>query len=70
MYIPDNYDAFIWHENAIERYEKTLPQCACCKEPIRSEKAYDVDGWYCEDCFNAWAEDISTCTENITGEWQ
>ena len=69
--IPDNYDLYERHEAEIERYEKKLPRCACCGEPIRSEKAYDIDGWYCQDCFDEWVDDNSTLIENIMerDEW-
>lgn len=68
--IPDNYDLYVAHEAALDRYEKHLPKCACCGEPIRSEKAFDIDGWFCEDCFNNWADQNSTLVENLMeDEW-
>lgn len=67
--IPDNYDMYVQYENEVARWEKRLPVCACCKEPIRSEKAYDIDGWYCQDCFDDWVSDNSTLIENLMEDW-
>ena len=68
MRIPEPYELYEAHEAAIENYKKRFPVCSCCREPIMSEKAYDIDGWYCEECFKAWVEDISTWTENLMEE--
>ena len=34
------------------------PICRCCGEPIASDKAYDIDGLYCQSCFEFWVESI------------
>ena len=65
MMIPDNYDLFEMHEREIERNRRRLPVCAKCGEPITSEKAYDIDGWCCENCFDEWLTDNSAWTEDL-----
>ena len=68
MCLPDNYDLFEQHERQIERQLKRLPVCTKCGAPITSEKAYKVDGWYCEDCFEEWTKEISAWTEDLIEE--
>ena len=69
--MPDNYTAYEAYERDVEVYRSRLPRCAKCGDPITSEKAYDIDGWYCEDCKDEWIESVSTWTDNIdeTEEW-
>lgn len=55
MYVPDNYDAFVWHSAEQEREEKEwrsrLPVCCECGEPIEDDDCYDFGGdLYCPDC--------------------
>lgn len=71
MYIPDNYDQFLKHEREQEQALARLPRCAKCGEPIISEKAYEVDGWYCQTCFDEWVNDISEDTDELIegDEW-
>lgn len=64
--IPDNYSAYEAYERDVEAYRNRLPRCAKCGEPITDEKAYDIDGWYCESCKDEWLESISTWTDNLT----
>ena len=56
--IPDNYDLFEAHEREVERRIARLPKCNKCGEPITSDYAYDVDGLWCEDCFEDFKNDI------------
>lgn len=48
-------------------YERSLPVCACCGQPIMSDTACEVRGtffstsgeYFCEDCFTIWdTEDL------------
>lgn len=48
--MPDNYDAYIWHEARQERALKHLPTCCLCCEPIQQDDAVYLDDWYCDDC--------------------
>lgn len=68
MCLADNYDLFEMHERQEERRLSRLPVCNKCGEPITSEKAYEVDGWYCESCFEEWVKDISVWTEDLIEE--
>ena len=62
--IPDNYDIWLSHDAAIERYKKHLPHCCECGEPIMTEHTYVVRGeYYCEDCM----KDMRKDTENLRG---
>ena len=67
-YTPDNYDQYIKYDRETAEIEAKLPRCAKCGEPISSDKAYEVDGWYCEDCFKEWAEEISKYTDDLVDE--
>lgn len=67
-HVPDNYDLFEMHDAQLERNLKGLPECAKCGEPITSERAYEVDGWYCESCFEEYVKDISAWTEDLIEE--
>ena len=68
MYIPDNYDIFEQHEREVERKLKNLPVCRKCGEPITSEYAYDIDGLWCEDCFEDFKNDIRVDMDWYEGE--
>lgn len=55
MYCPDNYDAFVAHEERKEREHqellKRLPKCSKCKRKILDEDCYEIGGnLYCEEC--------------------
>ena len=65
MLIPDNYDIFEAHERQIERRLKQLPVCNRCGEPITSEVAFDVDGLWCESCFENWRKEVMVYVEDI-----
>lgn len=67
-YIPDNYDQYEKYDREQAEMIARLPRCAKCGEPILSDKAYEIDGWYCEDCFNEWVEEISNYTDEL-GDW-
>lgn len=54
----DNYDLFEMNERQIERRLARLPKCNKCGNPITSEYAYDVDGLWCEDCFEEYRKEI------------
>lgn len=43
-----------------DEYERRLPVCARCGQPIMSDTACEVNGeYYCEDCFTVWdVEDL------------
>lgn len=56
--IPDNYDLFESHERQLERRLKRLPICNRCGDRITSEYAYDVDGLWCEKCFEIFTKEI------------
>ncbi len=56
MNTPDNL--YIYNEYEADRYRTSRPICRRCGEPITSDKAYDVDGLWCQECFNAWIEEI------------
>jgi len=58
MAIPDNYDLFEAHQRQQERFLKRLPVCNRCGEKITSEYAYNVDGLYCESCFEDYRREI------------
>lgn len=54
MYIPDNYDMFVQHQNELDRQAELLPRCSYCDEPIFDEYAFEIDGsWYHKDCFES-----------------
>ena len=61
----DNYALYVAHERRQAEALKRLPICVKCQEPILSDKAYDLDGLYCEECFQEWAESISKWTDDI-----
>lgn len=63
--IPEPYELYDAYERDIENYKRRFPLCACCGEPIQSERAYDIDGWYCQSCFDDWVEANSTLIENL-----
>ena len=58
MLIPDNYDIYEAHERQVERRISRLPKCNRCGEPITSEYAYDVDGLWCERCFDEYKDEV------------
>jgi len=63
--MPDNYDMFLAHDAEQAVAEKRLPICANCGEPITSDAAYNVDGLWCERCFNAWVDDIRVWVDEL-----
>lgn len=65
MYVPDNEDFLRMHEAEQARILSRLPKCACCGEPIQSEYAYEVDGLYCEDCFEEWKDSIRVSVDDL-----
>ena len=67
-YVPDNYDLFEQHERDIAQRLKKLPTCCKCGEPITSEYAYDVDGLWCEDCFDEYRKEIMVEMDWYEGE--
>ena len=55
MYCPDNYDAFVAHEERKERehqeFVKRLPKCSKCGAPIEDDECYKIGGvFFCEEC--------------------
>ena len=65
MNVPDNYDAFCWHEAKQERWLEKLPKCSECSEPIQDEECYELNGeLYCNKCMNSH----SVFTENYYRE--
>lgn len=54
----DNYDLFEAHERQVERRLARLPVCRKCGEPITSEWAYDIDGLWCESCYEEFTKEI------------
>ena len=54
----DNYDLFEIHDLAQSKKLSRLPVCRKCGEPITSEYAYDIDGLWCETCFEDYKSDI------------
>lgn len=67
MYLPDNSDMFTAYDSERERRIRKLPKCACCGEYIQSETAYNVDGLYCEDCFEEWKDGIKVYVDDLEG---
>ena len=66
----DNYDFYEMYEAEQEQHLMRLPVCAKCGQHITSDYAYDVDGLYCEDCFEDWANGIRVdVEEQEEGEW-
>lgn len=55
----DNYDLYKRYDRQQAEYEAKLPLCACCGEPIQSERMFDIGGWYCEECKDTFIENIS-----------
>lgn len=55
----DEYDARICRQ--IER----LPRCVKCGEPITGDLAYDLNGLYCEECFEKWKDSIIVWAEDF-----
>ncbi len=50
-FVPDNYDAFRYHEAEQETWLHKRPKCKICKEHIQDDYLFDVDGViYCEEC--------------------
>ena len=66
--IPDNYDIFDQHERQMECRLSHLPKCNRCGEPITSEYAYDVDGLWCERCFEDYKNDVKVDMDLYEGE--
>ena len=56
--IPDYNDFCDMHEREQDRKIKRLPVCNKCGEPITSEYAYDLDGLWCEDCYEEFTKAI------------
>lgn len=48
----DNYDLWEMNERRAEAQRRRLPKCIRCGNPITSEKAYYMDGWMCQECFD------------------
>ena len=63
--IPDYNDYCDMHDAEVCRRIERLPKCAKCGEPILSEEAYDIDGLWCEDCFNDWLRDITVTVDEL-----
>lgn len=63
--IPDYNDFCDMHDAEVCRRIERLPKCAKCGEPILSEEAYDIDGLWCEDCFNDWLRDITVTVDEL-----
>ena len=68
MIIPDNYDLFEAHEREVERRISRLPKCNKCGEPITSDYAYDLDGLWCEDCFEDFTQEIRVDMDYYEGD--
>ena len=69
MYIKDNYDLYEMHEAEEAMHIARLPICCKCKEHIQSEYAYDVDGLWCQECFDEWVDDVKVEVEEEEEEW-
>lgn len=63
--MPDNYDQYVMHEHGQMLEERRLPICANCGERIMSEQAYNIDGLWCEKCFNEWVDNISVWVDSL-----
>lgn len=51
MYVPDNYDAFVAHEERKEEVDYKLPVCSDCKGEITEDYLYYIeDEIFCSDC--------------------
>ena len=51
--IPDNYDMWATHDNAIETKLEKLPCCAECGEHIQQEYAVRIgNSFYCDECLD------------------
>ncbi len=64
MQIKDNYDFYKDYEREQAELLARLPTCACCGEPIQDETMYEIDGWFCESCKDAYLENISKNVED------
>lgn len=64
MKIPDNLDAFnAWEDEITSRY-RNREICVCCGERIKSEYAYDINGLYCQGCFDEYVSNIREYMED------
>lgn len=58
--VPDNYDAWVWHDRDIEARLDKLPRCEICGEPIQQWDAVRIGRlWYCDDCLRDAREDTT-----------
>ena len=64
----DNYDLFEQHEREVAMRLARLPKCNNCGEPITSDYAYDVDGLWCEDCFEEYRKEIRVDVDMLGDE--
>ena len=66
MYVPDNYDAYSYHEAQQEAMLAKCPVCDSCGESIQDDYLYDVNGdVFCESCMN---DLFRKSTEDYEGE--
>ncbi len=65
MYVPDNLDAYRWHETQQARLLEHLPECAYCGEPIQATHLYLINGdTYCPECLeNEFRKEVEDYTE-------
>lgn len=66
--IPDYNDFCDMHEREVEERMKRLPICNKCGEPITSEYAYDLDGLWCEDCYEDFTNEIRVDMDYYEGD--
>ena len=60
MTIPDNYDAWVWHDREMEARARKLPTCERCGEPIYEMRAVYWRGmWFCDSCLEEMREDTT-----------
>ena len=62
----DNYEAFLEHEAEQLEWEKELPVCSYCDEPIQQSTAVRIgDLWYCDHCLNKYFRESIGGSSNV-----
>ena len=63
-YVPDNYDAWTWHEAQMERETAKRQRCGECDNPIYDDFCFYINGEYiCRDCIEDYYMVETPCEE-------